>query len=125
MHRSAKAAIALAIAASLCGSGLPVLSLPDMPKDQSSDEFLRSMDPRFRLDPGAYYAPPLPPAKFLDAEQAEIARHSHPRVADLVEFADAEAIGETAVKSREGTVKPWTEEERRDVQAILNRLLEI
>ncbi|HEY9716205.1 MAG TPA: hypothetical protein V6C69_01945, partial [Trichormus sp.] len=77
------------------------------------------------LDAGTYYAPPLPSPKFVDSEQERVFQDKQPTLSDLVYFADAKTKDKPELSAVRYELKPWTEEEKKDVSAIVDRILHV
>jgi tetratricopeptide (TPR) repeat protein len=77
------------------------------------------------LDAGAYYAPPLPSPNFVDNEQRQVFQDKQLTLSDLVYFADAKTKEKPELCALRYDLKPWTDEEKKDVSAIVDRILHV
>src|ERR1700733_3876449 len=80
---------------------------------------------RPHFDAGAYYSPPLPPPKFLDSRQEDLSSKGLLKASDYVYFADAVDPEKPELSDLRYELKPWTQREKDDIDAILDRLAHI
>jgi tetratricopeptide (TPR) repeat protein len=77
-----------------------------------------------RWDDDKFYSPSLPPAKFLDQGQEVLFNSGKLKLSDLVYFVE-DANGGPDLPSKEFVLKRWSKSEKKDVTAILDRVLHI
>jgi tetratricopeptide (TPR) repeat protein len=80
-------------------------------------------DSSYQIETGTIYSPPLPSPKFLNKSQEVLFDNGKLKLAELVYFADKVDPDKPELSATQLDLKPWSENEKKDVTAILDRLL--
>jgi len=86
---------------------------------------VKSLHQRVWENAGPIYTPAMPAAVFLDSAQAGVAKVKKPKIEDLIVFYEPGSDFKSDLVPTAYKLKTWTAEEKKDLNRIVGRLLEI